>query len=512
MRTVTEYRAHRGSLRLATGMLCALAGLRLAAAGLGPDHRLADAAKDRDMTTVRTLLRPPATAADVNATQGDAATALHWASHWDDVEVANLLLRAGANVDAADDHGVTPLWLACLNGSAAMVKALLEAHANVNSATLVGETPLMMAAHTGNVEVVRLLLARGADVTATEKTLGQTALMRAVADNHPDIVRLLIASGPGVGTRSKNKFTPLLFAAQQGNIDIARMLLAAGSDVNESAPDGIAGDTNALRAFKPDTESTALLVAIDSHHEAMAAFLLEKGADPNRRGAGRTALHSAVQQAMPDIVKALLAHGADPNARLEKPMPLLSRFITQATGLEINTIGATPFWLAASYDDAPIMRLLVNGGADATITSNDRTSPLMVAAGVDFVEGQDKYGRRWFQLDTAPLQTRAIDAMQYCLDVGNDINAVNDKGQTALHGAVYFGGTMLVPFLVERGARMNVLNARQQTPWIITQGEYQAGSFIVHKETGDVLETLGADTHLGGDIGREAALAALRGR
>ncbi len=143
--------------------------------------------------------------------------------------------------------------------------------------------------------------------------------MRAVVENHVDVVRTLLAAGADARARSKNRFTPLLFAAQQGNIEIARLLIAAGADVNEAAPDGIAGDTNAGRSFKPDTEAAALLVAIDSQHEAMARFLLDSGANPNHHGAGRTALHSAVQQAMPELVSALLARGADPNARLTRP-------------------------------------------------------------------------------------------------------------------------------------------------------------------------------------------------
>lgn len=471
------------------------------------DHRLADAAKARDITTVRKLLRERV---DVNAPQGDGATALHWAAHHDDQELARLLLRAGANANAADDHGVTPLLLACQNGSAPMVEALVEAHARPDLATVVGETPLIMASHTGNVDVVRLLLDHGADLKGVESTLGQNALMRAVAENHVEVVRLLIARGADVRQRSKNRFTPLLFAAQQGNIELARMLLDAGADVQESAPDGIGGDTNLTRAFKPDTDAAALLVAIDSNHEALARFLLDRGADPNHAGAGRTALHSAVQRSMPELVKALLARGANPNARIDKPMPLLSRFIGQQTGLEVNTIGATPFWLAASYTDLPLMKILIAAGADPSLTTNDRTTPLMVAAGVDFVEGQDKYGRRWFTLDTSVLQEQAMAATQYCLDLGNDINAANDLGQTALHGAVYFGGVRMVPFLVERGAKVNVVNKRGQTPWLMTQGEYQAGSFIVHLETGAVLEKLGADTTLGKDIGREAVAALTR--
>jgi ankyrin repeat protein len=455
------------------------------------DRRLVEAAKARDLVTIRTLI---AARADVTIPQGDGATALHWAAHWDDAAIADVLIGAGAKVDAADDHGVTPLALACLNGSAALVERLLKAGANPNAASVVGETPLMIAAHTGNAAVVAQLLARGAAHGAAEHTL---------VENHVEVVRTLLAAGADATARSKNRFTPLLFAAQQGDVEIARLLIAAGADVNEAAPDGIAGDTNAARSFKPDTEAAALLVAIDSQHEAMARFLLESGANPNLQGAGRTALHSAVQQAMPELVKALLSRGADPNAPLKRPMPLLSRFILQAHGLEVSTTGATPFWLAASYGDVPTMRILVEAGADPLARSADNTTPLMVAAGVDFVEGQDKYGRRWFANDTTALQQIARDAVTYCIELGGDINAANDLGQTAVIGGVYFRSPAMVQFLVDRGATINVVNKRGQTPWLITQGEYRSGSFYVDKETGDYLVKLGADKTLGKDLGAE---------
>jgi len=478
----------------------ALVLIAWSAAAAGPDRRVVEAAKGRDLNTVRTLI---AARADVTIPLGDGATALHWAAHWDDPAIAEVLLAAGAKINAADDHGVTPLALACLNGSAPMVERLLNAGANPNAASVVGETPLMIAAHTGNAVAVSQLLAHGAVHATAETNLGQTALMRAVVENHVDVVRTLLAAGADAKARSKNRFTPLLFAAQQGNIEIARLLLTAGADVNEAAPDGIAGDTNAARSFKPDTAAAALLVAIDSQHEAMARFLLEAGANPNLQGAGRTALHSAVQQAMPELVKALLARGADPNARLTRPMPLLSRFILQAHGLEVSTIGATPFWLAASYGDVRTMRILVEAGANPLAKSSDNTTPLMVAAGVDFVEGQDKYGRRWFANDTAALQQAARDAVVYCLELGGDINAANDLGQTPIIGGIYFRSPALVQFLVDRGAKINVVNKRGQTPWLITQGEYRSGSFYIDKETGEYLVTLGADVTLGKDLGSE---------
>jgi len=127
-----------------------------------------------------------------------------------------------------------------------------------------------------------------------------------------------------------------------------------------------------------------------------------------------------------------------------------------------------------------------------------------VAAGIDFVEGQDKYGVRWFRDDASYLQERALAAIKICLEVGNDVNAANNRGQTALFGAVYLGGTTVAQFLVDKGANMNAINKRGQTPWLVaTKGEYRAGSFYTHRETGELLETLGANTTLGTDLGRD---------
>jgi ankyrin repeat protein len=276
--------------------------------------------------------------------------------------------------------------------------------------------------------------------------------------------------------------------------------LAAGADVNEAAPDGIAGDTNSRLMFKPGTEAGALLVAIDSGHEAMARFLIENGADVNQHGAGRTPLHSAVQRQMPQLVTLLLAKGANINTRLEKPLPLLSRYIGQQAGVDTNPVGATPFWLAADFGDAPMMQLLVDHGADPLLMANDKTTPLMAAAGVDFIEGQDRYGRRWFQATTMPLQQAAIEAVKLALSLGNDVNAVNVNGQTALHGAAYMGSTLLIQYLVEHGAKLDVTNKLGQTPYYITQGVYQAGSFFVRKDAGELLRKLGADVTIGAQM------------
>ena len=457
------------------------------------------AVKAGDKEAVESLLD---SGVDASARQGDGATALHWAIHRDDLELARRLIDAGADVNAGDDHNVTPLSLACLNGSAGAVSLLLESGADANLSRASGETPLMTAARVGSLDVVRLLLESGADLNAAEHARQQTALMWAIAENHTTVGRTLVEVGANVSARTTMGFTPLLFAAQQGNVEVARFLLAAGADVNDWAPDGIGGDTNARMFYRPHTQAHALLVAIDSGHADMARYLLERGADANHSGAGRTPLHAAVQQRMPAVVQALLSQDADPDAQLSRNLPLVSRRIRLDNGLAPTRIGATAFWLASSYGDLEIMRLLIDGGADPHLTSTDGTTPLMVAAGADFVEGQDKYGRRWFG-DAVPLQEAAIKAIALCLELGADINATNDNGQTPLHGAVYLGGTIVVPYLVARGAELNPINRRGQTPWMIAaQGEYRAGSFYTHEETGDVLERLGADMTLGFDLGK----------
>ena len=485
---------------LTTGLLVGV-GVATTSAQTGTAGlELIAAARSTDGDAVRALI---ADGVDVNTRYGDGTTALHWAAHRDDESLVRVLIGAGADVNATDDHGVAALSLACVNGSETVVRTLLDAGADANAARTSGETPLMSAARVGNVDVVRLLLAGGADPNATEATLEQTALMLAVAENHTRVAGVLIEVGATVTARSTNQFTPLLFAVQQGNIDATRLLLSAGADVNESAPEGIGGNTNARTRFIADTDAAALLVAIDSLHEDMALFLLERGADPGHTGAGRTALHAAVQHRMPAVVTALLARGADPNARLERRLPFVSRRINQDNGLTPSNIGATPFFLAASFGDLEAMRLLVGAGADPMSRVDDGTTALMVAAGADYVDGADKYGRRWFG-DNLPLQESALEAIRFLLDLGLDITATNDYAQTTLHAAVYLGGALLVPFLVEQGADINATNARGQTPWLIAaQGEYRSGSFYTQEETGKILARLGADTTLGEDLGKD---------
>jgi len=461
-------------------------------AGTGSDFRLVDAAKNRDHEAVRSLLKQHV---DVNTPQADGATALAWAAHWDDVETADLLIRAGANVNAANSYGVTPLSLACTNQNAVMVEKLLKAGADPNGVPT-GTPVLMTAARTGNVDTVKSLLAHGADVNAKESARGQTALMWAVAEKHPEVARMLIDHGADVHLHSTSGFTPLLFAAQQGEMDSARMLLEAGANVNEAAPE----------------DGSALIVATQSGHEALALFLLEKGADPNAADAyGITALHYALLKGlarisgvrpisgagylyrpnMPELVKALLARGANPNARIVKfpPMPNTRMF----KAIDLTPVGATPFLLAAASYDAGIMRMLAAKGADPSLTDQAKNTPLIMAAG--FAEGITHAVERPQQDDRD-----ALEAVRAAVELGGDVNATNDIGDTAIHGAAYVGANDIVQFLVEKGAKVDAENVYGQTAWTIAAEVMTPGLAKdkdlrprnSHQSTADLLVKLGA--------------------
>src|SRR5262249_48679440 len=316
------------------------------------DHALIEAAKGKDLSLLRALLEKHT---DPNVRQGDGATALHWAAHWDDIKAATLLIQAGANVNAINDNGVTALALASTNGSAPMVALLLAAGADPHLGRPAGETPLMLAARTGKSDVVDTLLAHGANLHATERSKGQTALMWAAAEGHAAVVKTLLRHGADASMRSSSGFTPLMFAAAGGNKEVTGLLLAAGASVNEPSRNG----------------TTPLHLAIRNNHHAFAGFLLERGADPNA-DAGYAPLHWVAgnmraadetgtgggSAATPKLtlVKALLAHGANPNARAAEYPARLS------DGVDFGAV--TPFWLAAMTADVKVMQALVAAGAD----------------------------------------------------------------------------------------------------------------------------------------------------
>ncbi len=479
--------------------------------------RLVEAAQHQDTEAVRALLGE---GVDVDVPQADGATPLAWAVHWDALGMADLLIRAGANVNAANDLGVTPLMLACTNGSAPMVEKLLQAGADPAVARPTGETALMMASRTGSVAVVRLLVARRADVNAAT-TGGHTALMWAAAERHADVVRVLAEIGADVHARTavqtrparpggyqrkepkvlsrfeavnpaalprdgdqdpprpEGGFTPLLHAVLAGDLDAVRVLLAAGANVDDAGPDGV----------------TALMLALIKRHEEIALFLLDRGADPNPGDTGYTALHLASATGDLAVTEALLAGGADPNVRVERPQRLTNAFeigVFQSPGSgRLTQIGSTPFIVAAKSADARMMRLLAAAGADPQLTTNDGTTALMLASGLGKRAATDITYYKW-------TEDKAVEALRVGLELGVDITAANEHGETALHAAAYHNANRVIEFLVEAGANIDATNAAEQTALRIAEGHLICcTTYVRHTEAAERLRGLGADPDLG---------------
>lgn len=438
------------------------------------------------------------------------ATELHWAAHRDDLALADRLIRGGASVSAANEYGVTPLLLACTNRSTAMVEKLLAAGATPNAAQTNGVTPLMECARTGAAAAAAALLSRGASADAAHATSGQTALMWAAAGMHADVVKLLIDRGAAVRARSKGGFTPLLFAARSGDEDATRMLLDAGADVNDATPE----------------HGSALTVASAGGHERLAMFLLDRGANPNVSDRnGITPLHNAVQRGltslvgmrfdesyrvqppnMPDLVAALLARGANPNARIT------ANDTRGPDGTPFAMRGATPYLLAAVAGDAPLMRLLGRSGADPRLGADGGATPLMAAAR-SACTGSCEFQGANLEVDPAAAAA-ALEAVQVALELGADLDAANEDGQTAMHMAAFTGADAVVQLLADRGAAVDVQDARGETPWSMAAGlstvlRYR-GQYGTHESTAALLLKIGATPITQEEL--EARAAALTAR
>jgi ankyrin repeat protein len=456
------------------------------------------AAKQGDRATVQVLVNG-------RAKQGlagpEGTAALVWAATRNDLAMADLLVRAGANVKAANEFGATALYAAAAHPDPAMTVKLLAAGAEVNTPLMSGETPLMEAARRGNLATVRALLSNKADPNARETNGGQNALMWALSERHAAVAEELIKGGADIHSGSKTGFTPLMFAAQQGDVDSGRILLRAGAKPNDP---------------QPKTGLTPLMIAAAMGHTGTVDMLLDNGANPNLADPnGYTSLHRVVRDSdygidlaskdkVLTVVQSLLKHGANPNARLKQDKEKAAEEIrngsvatyekrTAVTVTEIVLQGATPLFLAAEVNNLDVIKALVEAGADPLIGTERGTTPLMMAAGA----GTD------VQRERAPEErATALETAKFLVERGADVNAAGQYGWTALHAATYQGINPVIEYLVSKGAKIDQKDEFGQTPLSISLSvltkEIGARRLQIprryRQETAELLLSLGAGT------------------
>lgn len=477
---------HGGTLAiLQRATVIALIALSLdASSATASDAVLADAAERNAYAAVQTLI---AGKADVNAPQADGMTALHWSVYHDETRLTSALIKAGADVRTQNRYGVTPLSIACTNGNGDIVKLLLTAGADSNATLDGGETALMTASRTGRLRPVQLLLEHGARVDETDWKK-QTPLMWAAAEGHADVVRSLLKAGADPDVKLKSGFTPLFFAVREGQADVVFALLEAGADINDTMQPERSGPKSPVKGTSP------LVLAVENGHFELAAALLKAGADPNDQRSGYTALHTLTWVRKPnrgdsadgdpapigsgslsslDLVTRLVESGADVNLRLKKGRSGRGR---------LNQTGATAFLMAADTADVPFMKRLLELGADPQIPNADDCTPLLAAAGIGSLAPGEEAG----------TEEEALAAVSLLIEQGLDINAVDDNGETAMHGAAYKSLPRMAAFLASHGADINVWHRRNKygwTPLLIAQG-HRPGNFKPAPATIAAIETV----------------------
>jgi uncharacterized protein len=487
---------------------------------------LVEAAQQQDSTQALALI---AHGADVNAASEDGTTPLMWAADSGDYALVQALLKAHAKVDASNAYGANAMLQAAQLGDVRIIEALLKAGANVESPNPDGETALMLVARAGNVEAAKLLLKRGANVNAREDFRGQTALIWAAAESQPEMVKLLVGAHADVNARSlintnrrqvtgepraqarpPGGMTPLLYAARQGCLACVRYLAEGHADLNLADPEGI----------------TAMLIATENFNFDIADYLLKQGADVNRWDWwGRTPLYAAVDLntlpygGRPDhismddttslkLIELLLDAGANPNAQLKKFPPYRSLGADRG-GDSLLTIGTTPLLRAARAGDAPAIRLLLAHHALPDLGNNSEVTPLMAAAGVG-TTGVDTRGKY-------KTQAEASATIRLLVAGGANVNAVDVRGLTALHGAALLGFDDVVRTLAAEKATLDVKDKRGITPLDMALGKggglgRGGEGATAHQSTADLIRQLLANNAQGGAQPATPPTAANRGQ
>jgi ankyrin repeat protein len=508
---------HRSNSFLTDALVAATLGA-VCIGAQAAEPALITAAKHQDRAGVSSLL---AEGGDVDALAADGATALHYAMQQDDHELAAILLDAGARIDIATRNQVTPLSLAAQNGSAPMIERLLARGADPNERSGEGQTAVMLAALNGRPEAVALLIEHGADLDVSEPFRGQTALMWAAGRGNAAAVTLLLEHGARIEAASKTGFTALLLAVRNAQLESLRVLLEHGANANAVGPDG----------------TSALNMAVVNAYYEVAALLLTHGADPNlpdprgsplhtiawlrKPGATGQAAVGAEADAPPrptgrvtslELVQQLLLAGANPNVRIDWQEQRFNEgggTAANPPNIELGRhlltyVGATPFYIAAKNGDAPLMRLLADGGADPLLTNRFGVTPLMVAAGLDTWEGETPGPH------VGVSEAERLDAVKLAVELGNDVNARADFGDypmigepaytllyyplnikdlvdlgvgdprwddcTALHGSIIANQPSITQYLIDQGADVDARNSLGWTPLMMSRGVFLANA------------------------------------
>jgi uncharacterized protein len=288
--------------------------------------------------------------------------------------------------------------------------------------------------------------ARAPRRTGAEFMGGMTALLFAAREGHMDAVRALVEGGADLNVANGDKFTPLVMTIINGHYDVAQYLLDHGADPNLATVSGL----------------TPLYAVIDVQW-APHAWFPQPNIEQEKTG-------------YLDLMKSLIAHKANVNSPISDKLWFRS-FTNDYTW--VDPAGATPFWRAAQSSDIAAMRLLVAAGADPKIATKAGDTPLMAAAGIG-------WAANWSV--NAPVP--AVEAVKLCVELGDDVNAADNRGYTALHGAAYLGDNEMVNYLMSKGANIKAKSKAGDTVADLANGPTRFGQ--PHPETVSLLEKLGS--------------------
>lgn len=398
---------------------------------------------------------------DIDAAQPDGMTALHWSVKHGHHESISWLLAAGANPSVASHYKVTPLAIACTRGDEASVRLLLEGKADVAALGQGKETVLMLASRQGNENIVKMLLEASCELNATDRS-GQTALMWAAAAGQEKVVRLLIKAGADQAVKLKSGFNAFFFAVRQGHIETVDAFLDTGTDVHALMEVQSGGGRNALN------KTPAIVLAVESGHFELALRLVERGADPNDQRNGYSPLHVLSWVRKPKsgdgfdgdpsprgsgkvsslaFVRRMVSLGANPKLAIENGKP--------SGKAQLNMKGATPLLLASKTADLPLMKLLIELGADPLQPNADNCTPLLAAAGVGTVAVDEEPG----------TEPEVLAAIEHLLSLQADLHSVDKNGDTAMHGAAYRAFPQVVKYLRDKGLKSETWNHKNRHNW-----------------------------------------------